>query len=106
MRWARVGLALALLAVPAAAQDAEYRGSLFVAYHGSWNRSVPTSYKVVRMPFANGRPSGAVEDFATGWLASDRNVFGGPVDVLTAPDGALFVSDDNGGEVYRISYRP
>jgi glucose/arabinose dehydrogenase len=84
----------------------EYRGSLFVAYHGSWNRSVPTGYKVVRVPFANGRPSGAVEDFATGWLAADRNVFGRPVDVLTAPDGALFVSDDNGGVVYRISYRP
>jgi glucose/arabinose dehydrogenase len=82
----------------------DYRGSLFVAYHGSWNRAVPTGYKVVRVPFANGRPSGAVEDFATGWLAADRNVFGRPVDVLTAPDGALFVSDDSAGVVYRITY--
>ena len=84
----------------------EYRGSLFVAYHGSWNRSVPTGYKVVRVPFADGRPSGAVEDFATGWLTNDHKVFGRPVDVLTAPDGALYLSDDNGGMVYRITYRP
>src|SRR5439155_1223988 len=45
-----------------------YRGSLFVAYHGSWNRTVPTGYKIVRVPFRDGRPSGPVEDFATGWL--------------------------------------
>ena len=83
----------------------DYRGSLFVAYHGSWNRSVPTGYKVVRVPFADGRPSGPVEDFATGWLTQDRKVFGRPVDVLTAPDGALYLSDDNGGIVYRITYR-
>jgi glucose/arabinose dehydrogenase len=83
----------------------DYRGSLFVAYHGSWNRSVPTGYKVVRVPFADGRPSGPVEDFATGWLTNDRRVFGRPVDVLTAPDGALYLSDDNGGIVYRITYR-
>jgi glucose/arabinose dehydrogenase len=84
----------------------EYRGSLFVAYHGSWNRSVPTGYKVVRVPFANGRPSGPVEDFATGWLGPDRQVFGRPVDVLTAADGGLYLSDDFGGMVYRITYRP
>jgi glucose/arabinose dehydrogenase len=83
-----------------------YRGSLFVAYHGSWNRSVPTGYKVVRIPFTDGRPSGPVEDFATGWLGPDRALFGRPVDVLTAPDGALFISDDHGGVVYRVTYRP
>jgi glucose/arabinose dehydrogenase len=84
----------------------EYRGSLFVAYHGSWNRSVPTGYKVVRIPFANGRPSGAVEDFATGWLGGDRQLAGRPVDVLVAPDGALYISDDHAGAVYRVTYRP
>jgi glucose/arabinose dehydrogenase len=84
----------------------EYRGSLFIAYHGSWNRTVPTGYKVVRVPFANGRPSGAVEDFATGWLGPEWKVFGRPVDVLTGPDGALYLSDDNAGVVYRITYRP
>ena len=84
----------------------EYRGSLFVAYHGSWNRSVATGYKVVRIPFANGQPAGAVVDFATGWLGSTRQVAGRPVDVLVAADGALYISDDHGGAVYRVTYRP
>jgi len=59
-----------------------YRGSLFVAYHGSWNRSVPTGYKVVRVPFKGGRPSGPVEDFATGWRegGSVRGPAGGTPD--------------------------
>jgi glucose/arabinose dehydrogenase len=82
----------------------EYRGNLFVAFHGSWNRSAPTGYKVVRIPVdANGK-AGAVQDFATGWLASDGKVWGRPVDVATAPDGSLLVTDDQGGRVYRISY--
>src|SRR5216110_895520 len=55
-----------------------YRGSLFVAYHGSWNRSVPTGYKVVRVPFRDGRPSGPVEDFATAWIGGG-SVLGRPV---------------------------
>ena len=81
-----------------------YRGNLFVAFHGSWNRSAPTGYKVVRIPVdANGK-AGAVQDFATGWLASDGKVWGRPVDVATAPDGSLLVTDDQGGRVYRISY--
>lgn len=84
----------------------EYRGDLFIAFHGSWNRSEPTGYKVVRLPFANGEPADAVVDFATGWLneASDA-VDGRPVDVLVGADGALYVSDDKGGFIYRISYQ-
>jgi glucose/arabinose dehydrogenase len=83
---------------------AEYRGNLFVAFHGSWNRSAPTGYKVVRVPVdANGQ-AGPVQDFATGWLASGNDVAGRPVDVVTAPDGSLLVTDDRGGRVYRISY--
>jgi glucose/arabinose dehydrogenase len=82
---------------------AGYRGSLFVAFHGSWNRSVPTGYKVVRIPFTDGRP-GPVEDFAVGWLQADGSVWGRPVDVLTAPDGSLWVSDDGAGRIYRIFY--
>jgi glucose/arabinose dehydrogenase len=80
----------------------EYRGDLFVAFHGSWNRSVPTGYKVVRIPFDQGRP-GAVQDFAVGWL-NDGTAWGRPVDVITAPDGSLFISDDGGGIIYRITY--
>lgn len=83
----------------------EYHGDLFVAFHGSWNRSVPTGYKVVRLPFEDGRAGDAVEDFATGWLDLDsNNASGRPVDVLVGPDGALYVSDDKGGYIYRIVY--
>lgn len=83
----------------------EYHGDLFIAFHGSWNRSVPTGYKVVRLPFEDGRAGDAVEDFATGWLDLDsNNASGRPVDVLVGPDGALYVSDDKGGYIYRIVY--
>jgi glucose/arabinose dehydrogenase len=79
---------------------AEYRGNLFVALHGSWNRSAPVGYKVIRV-----RLDGAVpEDFATGWLVGNRS-WGRPVDLAVAPDGALFLSDDSLGAVYRITYR-
>jgi glucose/arabinose dehydrogenase len=80
----------------------EYRGGLFVAFHGSWNRSLPTGYKVVFIPFQDGRP-GSLQDFATGWLANGTD-WGRPVGVITAPDGSLFVSDDSGGKIYRIIY--
>jgi glucose/arabinose dehydrogenase len=83
---------------------AEYRGDLFVAFHGSWNRSTPTGYKVVRIPIdANGLP-GPAQDFAVGWLLPDGNRWGRPADVVTGPDGSLFVSDDGPGIVYRIFY--
>jgi glucose/arabinose dehydrogenase len=80
----------------------EYRGDLFVAFHGSWNRSVPTGYKVVRIPMDGGQP-GPVEDFAVGWL-KDGSAWGRPVDVVTGADGSLYVSDDEGGTIYIISY--
>jgi glucose/arabinose dehydrogenase len=77
-----------------------FRGDdLFVALHGSWNRSAPVGYKVVRVPSGSGTP----EDFATGWLAPGGAVWGRPVDVAVAADGALFVSDDLNGTIYRIA---
>jgi glucose/arabinose dehydrogenase len=82
---------------------AEYHGDLFVAFHGSWNRSVPTGYKVVRIPMEDGEPA-LVQDFAVGWLREDGSHWGRPVDVLTGPDGSLFVSDDGGGAIYRVFY--
>ena len=81
----------------------EYHGDLFVAFHGSWNRSVPTGYKVVRIPMADGEPA-PVQDFAAGWLREDGSRWGRPVDVLTGPDGSLFISDDEGGTIYRVFY--
>jgi glucose/arabinose dehydrogenase len=80
----------------------EYQGSLFVALHGSWNRSIPTGYKVIRVRLDGGAPR--ADDFATGWLAG-RQAWGRPVDLAVAPDGSLFLSDDALGVVYRITYR-
>jgi glucose/arabinose dehydrogenase len=81
----------------------EYWGDLFIAFHGSWNRTQPTGYKVVRVPMRDGTP-GPVQDFATGWLRADGSNWGRPVDVLTASDGSLFISDDSGGVIYRVFY--
>lgn len=81
----------------------EFKGDLFVAYHGSWNRSVPTGYKLVRIRIKDGKPE-AIEDFATGWLQGTK-VLGRPVDVLVGQDGSLYVSDDRRGIIYKITYR-
>jgi glucose/arabinose dehydrogenase len=80
----------------------EYRGSLFVALHGSWNRSTPVGYKVIRVRLDGDAPR--AEDFATGWLAGRRS-WGRPVDLAVGRDGSLFLSDDRQGLVYRITYR-
>jgi putative membrane-bound dehydrogenase-like protein len=87
---------------------ASYKGDLFVAFHGSWNRSVPTGYKVVRIRFANNQPSTTagdllVEDFATGWN-DNGSVWGRPVDPMVAPDGSLLLTDDAASVIYRIYY--
>ncbi len=78
----------------------EYRGDLFVAYHGSWNRGEPTGYKIVSIDMNDF----SVKDFATGWLQG-RTVLGRPVGIIVTDDGSLFVSDDNAGKIYRISYK-
>ena len=83
---------------------AAYRGDAFVALHGSWNRAKRTGYKVVRLPFKDGASSGEYEDFLTGFVADDASVWGRPVDVAVAHDGALLVSDDTGGAVWRVAY--
>ncbi len=83
----------------------DYRGSLFVAYRGSWNRTLPTGYKIVRIPFRDGQPAGAPEDFATGWLEGS-SAWGRPVDLVVGRDGALYLSDQGAGRIYRITYRP
>jgi glucose/arabinose dehydrogenase len=83
---------------------ARYRG-LFVAFHGSWNRTVPTGYKVVSIPLdTHGEIAGPAQDFATGWLLNNNDATGRPVGLAIGPDGALYVSDDKGGFIYRITY--
>jgi glucose/arabinose dehydrogenase len=85
---------------------AEYKGSAFVAMHGSWNRSKRTGYKVVRLLFdAQGKPTGEYEDFMTGFVISDNQVWGTPVGVAVANDGSLFVTEDANGTIWRVSYR-
>ncbi|HEX4933990.1 MAG TPA: PQQ-dependent sugar dehydrogenase, partial [Gemmatimonadaceae bacterium] len=81
----------------------EYRGDALVAYHGSWNRDVPTGAKVVRLKVANGRPV-AVEDFLVGWQDERGRRWGRPVDVVVARDGAVLVSDDQTGIIYRVTH--
>ena len=80
----------------------EYRGRIFIAEHGSWNRSSKVGYRVVSVRLDDGRPVGE-ETFAEGWLHGDE-AWGRPVDVLVMPDGALLVSDDRAGAIYRIAY--
>ncbi len=92
---------------------AEYRGELFIALHGSWNRSVPIGYEVVRVDLENGRPVGAPQPFVSGWLEGRRGAlgrvagtgWGRPVDVLVLPDGSLLISDDESGRIYRVTVR-
>jgi glucose/arabinose dehydrogenase len=84
----------------------EYWGDLFVAFHGSWNRSEPTGYKVVRLPLDGSERTSSVIDFAVGWLDEETDEASGrPVGLAVGRDGALYVSDDKGGFVYRIFYR-
>jgi glucose/arabinose dehydrogenase len=88
---------------------AEYHNDLLLALHGSWNRSIPTGYKVVRIRIdKNGKPLG-MEDFITGWLAPGERRkgvwMGRPVDVAIGPEGAVYVSDDSAGIIYRVTYQ-
>ena len=83
---------------------AEYRGNVFAAEHGSWNRSRPTGYKVIRVLVKDGAPTGEYEDFATGFVINDRELWGRPVGVAVDNDGALLVSEDADGTIWRITY--
>ena len=86
---------------------AAYRGDVFAAEHGSWNRSVRSGYEVVRVPVdERGRARGTYEDFLTGFVTPSGAVWGRPVGVAVAADGALLVSDDAGGCVWRIEATP
>ena len=87
-----------------AAFPAEYYRDAFVAFHGSWNRSRRTGYKVVRVRLSHGVPTGEYDDFLTGFVVDDRSVWGRPVGVAVAHDGALLVTEDGNGTLWRISY--
>ncbi|MBI5456354.1 PQQ-dependent sugar dehydrogenase [Candidatus Kaiserbacteria bacterium] len=99
---------LGLAFVPEEGWPEDYWHDLFVAYHGSWNRSTPTGYKIVRFDLdPHGKPTGEVSDFMAGFIlpaqAGDgRTVIGRPVDILIQPGGTMYVSDDRAGAIYRI----
>ncbi|HEY1793933.1 MAG TPA: PQQ-dependent sugar dehydrogenase [Opitutaceae bacterium] len=83
---------------------AEYRGDAFAAFHGSWNRSTRTGSKVVRIRVKDGVPTGEYDDFLVGFVVDNSSVWGRPVGVAVAHDGALLVTDDVSNTVWRISY--
>ena len=84
---------------------AEYKGDIFASEHGSWNKAVRVGYEVIRVPLhQRGDASGEYEDFVTGFVLPDGNVWGRPVGMTVAPDGALLVSDDGSGSIWRVSY--
>ncbi len=82
----------------------EYRNRLFIAEHGSWDRSEPTGYRISTIIFDSEGNVLNYEIFAEGWLNSDGSYWGRPTDLYFAPDGSLLVSDDHAGAIYRISY--
>lgn len=100
---AALGIAFYTATSGPAVFPAEYRGDLFVALHGSWNRNSRTGYKVVRAKLQNGKPTGEYEDFLTGFVADSRGVWGRPVGVAVAHDGALLVTEDGNGTVWRVT---
>lgn len=83
---------------------ADYRGDAFVTMHGSWNRGARTGYKVVRLKFRDGKPTGEYEDFMTGFVISNDAVWGRPVGVAMAKDGSLIVTEDGNGTIWRVTY--
>ena len=85
---------------------AQYRGGAFVTLHGSWNRALRTGYKVVHIPFRNGKPAGGYDDFVTGWAPDpkEKTVWGRPAGLLVLRDGSLLVTDDGAGVIWRVSY--
>jgi glucose/arabinose dehydrogenase len=85
---------------------AEYRGDIFVALHGSWNRSRRTGYKIIRVPLGHesGKALGEYEDFVTGFVTPEGNVWGRPVGITVAKDGSLLFSEDGNDTIWRVSY--
>jgi glucose/arabinose dehydrogenase len=85
---------------------AEYAGDLFAAEHGSWNKAIRVGYEVIRVPLhQTGHASGEYEDFLTGFVTPDGNVWGRPVGVTVAPDGSLLVTDDGSNSIWRVTHQ-
>jgi glucose/arabinose dehydrogenase len=85
---------------------AEYKGDIFAAFHGSWNRARRTGYKIVRVSFdkTSGKARGDYEDFVTGFVTPEGNVWGRPVGITIAKDGSLLFSEDGNNTIWRVTY--
>ncbi|MFI3188161.1 sorbosone dehydrogenase [Crenothrix sp. D3] len=83
----------------------DYKNQLFVAQHGSWNRTEPQGYRVALVKFKDGKAI-AEQAFISGWLTEEGKVLGRPVDILTLQDGSLLISDDLLGVIYKVAYKP
>ena len=85
---------------------AEFKGDIFAAFHGSWNREKRTGYKIVRVPIdkATGKARGDYEDYVTGIVNPAGNVWGRPVGIVEAKDGSLLFSEDAGSTIWRVSF--
>jgi glucose/arabinose dehydrogenase len=83
---------------------AEYKGDIFAAEHGSWNKANRAGYEVIRVPMRDNKATGEYEDFLTGFTTADGHVWGRPVGVTVGSDGSLFVTDDGSGSIWRITY--
>jgi glucose/arabinose dehydrogenase len=99
---------LGIVFVPEEGWPEEYWHDALVAYHGSWNRSVPTGYKIVRFKVDDrtGLPTGEVTDFMTGFMDENGDILGRPVHMLIEPGGTMYVTDDRAGAIYRITLAP
>ena len=86
-----------------AAFPAEYQGDIFAALHGSWNRNSRTGYKIVRARVKDGVATGEYEDFVTGFVVNEQNVWGRPVGVTVAHDGALLIAEDGNNTIWRVA---
>jgi glucose/arabinose dehydrogenase len=87
-----------------AAFPKDYQGDAFAAFHGSWNRTIRTGYKIIRVLLNHGVPTGQYDDFLTGFVLDNRSVWGRPVGVTVAHDGALLITEDGNGTMWRVAY--
>jgi glucose/arabinose dehydrogenase len=103
---APLGIAFIPEGPPAGGWPEEWWYDAVVAFHGSWNRSEPTGYKLVRIPLdAQGKSEGVIQDFVTGFMRPDGKTIGRPVDILIFPGGKMYISDDQAGVIYEVSRR-